>query len=78
MFRTYVPATLWLSKLLLLWWKIHRDPQKKSYLDLATTPVENQLDEKLELFEVTEAARNTVAKAREKQQSLSEARERTH
>ena len=77
MIRTYVPATFWLGKLLLLWWKVRRDPERYNYLDLATTPVEDQLEEELEMFEVTEAARNTVAKARKKQQSLEQARERS-
>jgi radical SAM superfamily enzyme YgiQ (UPF0313 family) len=73
--RTYVPGTFFLAKLMLLWWKVHRDPNKKDYMDLATTPVENKLDEELEMFEVTEAARNTVTKAKEKQLKMDAVRE---
>lgn len=73
--RTYVPASFFLARLLLIWWKVHRDPQKNEYQDLATTPVEDNLEEELALFEVTEAARTTVAKAKEKKEKIAAARE---
>jgi radical SAM superfamily enzyme YgiQ (UPF0313 family) len=73
--RTYIPGAFFLLRLALLWWKIHRDPEKKNYRDLATTPVKDKLNEELELFEVTQAARNTVAKAKEKSQKIKAAPE---
>ncbi|MDA0346865.1 MAG: radical SAM protein [Verrucomicrobia bacterium] len=73
--KTYVPAAWFLGKLLLLWWKVHRDPRKKEYIDLATTPVIDKLEEELDMFKVTEAARNSVTKAKEKQQKMKAARE---
>ena len=76
-FRTYVPGLLYLSKLLLLWWKVHRDPNKTDYADIAIAPVDDKLEEELEMFQVTEAARNTVAKAKMKEQKMKTAREKT-
>jgi hypothetical protein len=73
--KTYVPAAFFLGRLLLLWWKIHRDPKKKGYIDLATTPVVDKLEEELDLFEVTEAARNSVINAKAKEQKMKTARE---
>ncbi len=72
--RTYIPGSLFLVRLLWIWLKVHRDSNKKSFKDLATIPVEDQLEEDLELFEVTEAARNTVAKAKANQHKLSDQR----
>ena len=73
--KTYVPAAFFLGRLLLLWWKIHRDPKKKGYIDLATTPVVDKLEEELDMFEVTEAARNSVINAKAKEQKIKTARE---
>ena len=61
---TYIPAFLFLLKLMLLWWRVQRDPAAKRYTDIAIMPVADEVDESLELFEVTEAARKAVAKAK--------------
>ena len=60
----YIPAVLFLLKLMFLWWRVKRDPITKRYTDIAIKPVVSEEDESLELFEVTEAARNEVAKAK--------------
>ena len=60
----YIPAVLFLLKLMFLWWRVQRDPITKRYTDIAIKPVVSEEDESLELFEVTEAARNEVAKAK--------------
>ncbi len=43
--------------------RIKRDPATKSYMDTALTPVTEENDEDLEMFEHTEAAQAAVAKA---------------
>lgn len=74
---SYLPASWFLGKLLLLWWKVHRDSKKKQYIDLATSPVEDKLEEELDMFEVTEAARATVSKEKKKKQKIETARQNT-
>ena len=59
---TYIPAIFFFLKLMFLWWRVQRNPMIKGYSDIAIMPVENEVDENLELFNVTEAARNVVAK----------------
>lgn len=63
---SYIPAILYLLKLMLLWWRIRRNPLTKGYTDIAIkpVPVDEEEDENLELFKVTEAARNAAAKAK--------------
>ena len=61
---TYIPACLFLLKLVLLWWRVQIDPTTKGYADIAIMSVDNEEEENLELFEVTDAARNAVAKVK--------------
>ncbi|MCZ6671879.1 MAG: radical SAM protein [Verrucomicrobia bacterium] len=73
---TAVPASFFLVKLLLLWWKVSRDPENKHYLDIANTPVEEGHEDELELFEVAEAAKSAAAKAIEMKNSKQKAAEK--
>ena len=75
--RTYTTWTVFLLRLLFVWLRVHLDKDKKQYRDLATIPVEDKLEESLEMFEVTEAARNTVANAKAKLNKLTEHRSKT-
>ena len=75
--RTYTTGTVFLLRLLFVWLRVHLYKDKKQYRDLATIPVEDQLEESLEMFEVTEAARNTVANAKAKLNKLTEHRSKT-
>lgn len=71
---TLVPASFFLLRLLLLWWKVARNPENRNYTDIATTPDNEDNTEGLELFEVSEAARNAFAKEKEKRQKLQQTR----
>ena len=60
---TYVPFAAYALRMWLLCRRIKRDPATKSYMDTALTPVTEENDEDLEMFEHTEAAQAAVAKA---------------
>ena len=50
-----------------LYWSVHRirkDPQAKTYTDQALAPVEAAEEESLQLYEITDAAKTVVAKAK--------------
>jgi pyruvate-formate lyase-activating enzyme len=64
MLRTYVPALLFLWRLTRLRHRLEKDPAARSYRDLATTPLDNELANPLELYEATEAAREVASRAR--------------
>ena len=58
----YSGALAFLLRLLWVWWSVERDPKAKSHRDVAITPVTDEAYERLDLFEVTDAARREVAK----------------
>jgi hypothetical protein len=62
--RTYVPALRFLWRLTRLRHQLLKDPSIRTYRDLATTPLENELDETLGLYEATDAARKVASQAR--------------
>jgi radical SAM superfamily enzyme YgiQ (UPF0313 family) len=54
----------WMAlKLVRLGRRVKKDPQRREYTDLALAPVTDAVNESLELFEQTEAARAAVARA---------------
>ncbi len=64
-FATYLPIALYAWKLNRLRKRIQRDPTAKDYTDLALTPVEGSgEDEALAMFELNDAARSAVARAK--------------
>ena len=74
--RTYVPGFIYLLRLTRLRKRIQRDPQARNYTDLAITPVSDEGDAHLDMFEVTDAARTAVKKARATAETIRKARER--
>jgi radical SAM superfamily enzyme YgiQ (UPF0313 family) len=64
MLCTYVPAMIFLWRLTRLRHRLEKDPATKHYRDLATTPLEDELETGLELFEATEGARKAANQAR--------------
>ena len=62
--RTYVPALRFLWQLTRLRHRLTKDPAMRHYQDLATTPLQNELDETLGLYEATEGARRVANQAR--------------
>ena len=73
--RTYVPAAWFFWRLHRIRKRVQRDPNATSYIDLALDPVVEENDERLELFEVTDAARSAVAKAKHRAEIINKARE---
>ena len=63
-FQTYVPALSFLWQLTRLRHRLLKDPATRSYRDLAITPLDNELDETLGLYEATESARRVAHQAR--------------
>jgi hypothetical protein len=63
-FATYVPAIRFLWQLTRLRHRLLKDPTLRTYQDLATTPLENELAETLGIYEATEAARQVATQAR--------------
>lgn len=61
---TYVPALWFLWKLQRLQKRIERNPESKSYTDIAIASVNEDDDSALELYQQTEAARRAVANSR--------------
>jgi radical SAM superfamily enzyme YgiQ (UPF0313 family) len=64
MFATYVPAIRFLWRLTRLRHRLLKDPTLRTYRDLATTHLENELAETLGIYEATEAARRVATQAR--------------
>jgi hypothetical protein len=73
---TYVRAYWFHRRIRRLAERILHDPAAKSYTDLAITPVVDENDEKLEMFVVTDAARQAVVKAKARAEISRAARER--
>jgi radical SAM superfamily enzyme YgiQ (UPF0313 family) len=63
---TYVPALKFLWRLTRLRHRLLTDPGTRDYRDLATIPLQHELNEHLELYEATEAARRFAGGARNK------------
>ncbi len=61
---TYVPALWFLWRLTRLRHRLEKDPSTRHYTDLAITPLENELDHTLGLYEATEGARKVATRAR--------------
>jgi len=66
--KTYLSMGWFVLKLELLARRIEKDSQSKNYVDLALTPVGVAEDESLELYDLNDAAREAVSKARAKKQ----------
>ena len=66
--KTYASLGWFALKLELLARRIEADPQARTFVDRALTPVDVAEDESLELYDLNDAARESVAKARAKQQ----------
>jgi hypothetical protein len=62
--RTYGQALRFLWRLTRMRQRLMKDPATRSYRDLATTPVQDELHESLRLYDVTDAARKAVDQAR--------------
>jgi len=73
---TYLRGALYALKLMRLRKRLQHDPQVKNYTDLAITPVDDGLTEHLEMFEVTDAARTSVAKAKARTETIRKARQK--
>ena len=65
--NTYVPMILMYRRLLKVHAHISNDPAARDYMDIAITPVVEgaQLEDGLDLFNATQAARSSVAHTRE-------------
>jgi len=63
-FQTYVPALRFLWQLTRLRHRLLKDPATRNYRDLAITPLDNELNETLGLYEATEGARRVANQAR--------------
>ena len=70
---TYVPLLLMHRRLLKLHESIRRGASATSYVDTATTAVADHDVEHLDLFNVSDAARNSVAKAKAQQARINKA-----
>ncbi len=68
--RTYVPGILFYWRLVRTRNRIMNDPSSVRYTDVALTPVENENDEALELFQATDAAREAVANAKSRSKRI--------
>jgi len=73
---TYIPMLWFYRRMRRLAERIRRDPAAKSYTDLAITPVADENDEELEMFVVTDAARQAVVKAKARAEISRVAREK--
>lgn len=71
---TYLRGFVYVWKLTRLRKRLQRDPSVKAYTDVAIAAVEDELDEHLEMFEVTDAARAAVAKAKARTETIRKAR----
>jgi len=63
-FSTYVPALLFLWQLTRTRHRLEKDPANRHYRDIATTPLEDELTDKLALYEATDGARKAANRAR--------------
>jgi hypothetical protein len=73
---TYSRGFLFVLKLMRLRKRLQHDPEVKNYTDLAITPVDDGLTEHLEMFEVTDAARTSVAKTKARTETIRKARQK--
>jgi radical SAM superfamily enzyme YgiQ (UPF0313 family) len=73
---TYVRGFLFVWKLTRLRKRLQRDPKTRDYTDAAIAPVDDELGEHLEMFEVTDAARTAVARAKARSETIRKAREK--
>ena len=62
--QTYVPALRFLWQLTRTRHRLLKDPATRNYRDLAITPLDNELNETLGLYEATEGARRVATQAR--------------
>jgi radical SAM superfamily enzyme YgiQ (UPF0313 family) len=77
MLTTYVPALWFRLKLERMRRRIMHDPASATYMDLALSPAEDDLEtDKLELFHATEAAQRAVEQARVKATAMRRAQNR--
>jgi len=73
----YVPALWFRLKIERMRWRIMNDPASATYMDLALSPAEDDLEtDKLELFHATEAAQRAVEQARVKATAMRRAQDR--
>jgi len=61
---TYVPMLRLFGRIERLRRRVQRDPMRRSYSDLAITPVGDTFDDALELFQTSDAARQTMERAK--------------
>jgi tRNA A37 methylthiotransferase MiaB len=72
---TYVPAMTMMAKIELARRRIKHDPASKNYMDVALSPVDDDLnDDNLELFQATDAARAAANQARERIEKMRRAK----
>jgi len=69
--RTYGPALWFLWRLTRLRHRLEKDPASRDYRDIAITPLDNELDSDLALYESTEAARRLASQARARSRNAS-------
>ncbi len=75
MLRTYVPGLWYFWRLTRLRKRIQRDPAMRDYRDVAITPVlDDDEEEALELFDVTDAAKQAMVKAKRRDDVIRKAR----
>ena len=74
--RTYVPGFIYLLRLTRLRKRIQHDPEARHYTDVAITPVSEEGDAHLDMFEATEAARKAVSKAKATADTIRKARQK--
>lgn len=72
--RSYIPALWFFLKLAYLRDKIKKDPHIAHYTDVALTPVEDEHDDNLEMFQVTDAAKQAVIKAKNREATIKRTR----
>jgi len=78
MLRTYVPALWYFVRLTRVRKRIQHDPASKTYTDLAIAPVEDGDEAGFEMFDVTEAARSAVSKAKRRDAVIARAKGKGH
>jgi hypothetical protein len=75
--RTYIPALYFFLKLAYLRERIKHDPHIGHYSDLSLIPVEDENNEALELFQVTDAAKQALTKAKSRTETMRKIQART-
>jgi radical SAM superfamily enzyme YgiQ (UPF0313 family) len=74
--RTYVPGLWYFWRLTRVRKRIQHDPAMRDYTDIALTPVEDGDEAGLEMFDVTDAARAAVKKAKHREDAIARARDK--